>query len=130
MKPVDTIGASLPQRQSVIIQALELDCVIGVYDFERRFEQRLFLDLAMNTDFSAAMQSDALDQTLNYAAICDRLQCIARESSYALLERLMGAFVKCLQDEFGVAHFYMRIRKPGAVAGTDFVGIEIDTRPA
>src|SRR5690606_3183996 len=112
-----------------VIQALELDCVIGVYDFERRFEQRLLLDLTLVTDFSEAMRSDRLDQTLNYAAICERLQHIASESSHALLERLMGDFVSCLQDEFGVDHFHMRIRKPGAVAGTAFVGIEIDTRP-
>ncbi|GAA3960120.1 dihydroneopterin aldolase [Allohahella marinimesophila] len=129
MKPVDTIGASIPLRQSVVIQALELDCVIGVYDFERRFEQRLLLDLTMSTDFSEAMKTDRLDQTLNYAAICERLQCIARASSFALLERLMGDLVRCLQDEFGIDHFHMRLRKPGAVAGTAYVGIEIDTRP-
>ena len=128
MKPVDTIGASLPLRQSVVIQALELDCVIGVYDFERRFEQRLLVDLVMNTDFREAMHSDRLDQTLNYAAICERLRDIASNSSFALLERLMGAFVNCLHNEFGVEHFHMRIRKPGAVTGTAFVGVEIDTR--
>lgn len=112
---------------SVVIEALELDCVIGVYDFERKFEQRVLADIEISHDFKAALASDRLIDTLDYAAVCERCRTIAREGGYQLLERLAGAIVDCLRSEFGVSRLRLRLRKPGAVQGTGYVGVVVDT---
>ena len=53
----------------VYIQALELDAVIGVYEWEQQIEQRLLLDLELGADIKKAAESDSLDDALDYFQI-------------------------------------------------------------
>ena len=57
----------------IFIRELRIDTVIGVYDWERQVRQTVVLDLEMATDITAAAGDHALEHTLDYAAISQRL---------------------------------------------------------
>ena len=52
---------------TVLIEGLNLRSVIGVHAWERAIRQRLQLDLALTVDTSAAGQSDAIEDAVDYA---------------------------------------------------------------
>ena len=73
---------------SVFIEGLEVDTVIGVYDWEREIRQCLRLDLTLRWDIRPAAGGDDLAQALDYAAVCQSIQTFASEGSvshYAVL---------------------------------------------
>jgi len=59
---------------TVFIQNLSMDAVIGVFDWERQVKQKIRVDLEMRTDIAAAAASDALEDTLDYKAISQKIR--------------------------------------------------------
>jgi 7,8-dihydroneopterin aldolase/epimerase/oxygenase len=53
----------------VFIQGLEIDTVIGIYDWEREVRQNIVLDIEMYADITAASKTDHIDQALDYKAV-------------------------------------------------------------
>ncbi|SEL19613.1 dihydroneopterin aldolase [Halomonas daqiaonensis] len=110
----------------VLIEALEVDTVIGVYDWERSITQTLQLDLTLGTDIRPAAAVDDIGLTLNYAAISERINVFAAEHDVALVETFAERLAETLRDEFAVSWLRLTVRKPGAVPGAAAVGVCIE----
>ncbi|AZZ94662.1 dihydroneopterin aldolase [Hahella sp. KA22] len=111
---------------TVLIEGLQVDAIIGVYEFEKGYQQRLFVDIELGCDISGAAREDNLDLTLNYAAVSERLREYAAASRFQLIETLAERFAELLQKEFGAPWLRLTIRKPGAVAEARSVGVRIE----
>lgn len=109
----------------ILIEALSVDTVIGVYDWERSIQQSLSLDLVLATDIRSAAATDDLRLTLDYAAICQRIQQFADEHQFALVETFAERLAECLRLEFPITWMRLTVRKPGAVPNAVSVGLEI-----
>ena len=109
----------------ILIEALKVDTVIGVYDWERSIQQSLSLDLVLATDIRSAAATDDLRLTLDYAAICQRIEQFANEHQFALVETFAERLAECLRSEFPVTWLRLTVLKPGAVPNAASVGLEI-----
>ena len=58
----------------VFIRQLEIETVIGIYDWERKIRQTVVLDLEMSTDVRRAAASERIQDDLDYKAVDKRLQ--------------------------------------------------------
>lgn len=110
----------------VLIEALAVETVIGVYDWERTIRQRLVIDLEMATDIRPAATGDDLMHTLDYAAISARIQTYADDSQFELVETFAERLAALLREEFGIPWLRMTVRKPGAVPEAKAVGVRIE----
>jgi len=110
----------------VYIQALELDAVIGVYEWERQVEQRLLLDLELGVDNKKAAVSDNLDDALDYFQISQRVRAFVVEQRVQLVETLAERIAQLLQNEFSVPWVKVKLAKPGAVSFAADVGVVIE----
>ncbi len=99
----------------VFVRGLEVETVIGVYDWERGIRQRLALDLDMAWDISAAAAQDDLRLTLDYAAVSQRLIEYVSSTSFELIETLAERVADLVLDEFQVPWLRLTLTKPGAV---------------
>ena len=61
---------------------------VGVLDHERAHDQPLEFDLDLVVDLAAAGESDDLDDTVDYGAVCDGVVATVGERHVALLEAL------------------------------------------
>ncbi|MDX1757633.1 MAG: dihydroneopterin aldolase [Marinobacter sp.] len=111
---------------SVLIEGLAVETVIGVYDWEREVAQRLLVDLELAWDNSVPAAQDDVTQALDYAAVSDRVGRYLKERQPQLLETAAEGLAACLQQEFGVAWLQLTIRKPGAVPQARSVGVRIE----
>ncbi|MGQ4878825.1 dihydroneopterin aldolase [Billgrantia sp. LNSP4103-1] len=110
----------------VLIESLELETVIGVYDWERTIRQRLTLDLELASDIRPAAANDDLAETLDYAAISQRIARFADEHDFALVETFAERLAQLLMNEFAVPWLRLTLRKPGAVPAAASVGVRIE----
>lgn len=117
---------------TVYIQGLAIDTVIGVYDWERQVRQTVVLDLEMAADVAIAAVSEQLADALDYHAIAERLQAFVGASDCLLIETLAERCAALVRNEFGVAWVKLRLAKPTAVPAAREVGVIIErgTRPS
>jgi len=111
---------------TVFIKGLKVASVIGRYDWERDIRQTLVIDLELKADFTRAVQTDALDDALDYAAIAQRVIAACDAARFQLLEALADHLAKMLLAEFAIAGLRMTITKPGAVPEAEGVGVVIE----
>jgi dihydroneopterin aldolase len=110
----------------VFIEALEIDCVIGIYDWERTIRQPVQFDIEMEFDNRVPAASDRIEDTLDYKAVSKRLIQFVGDSSYGLVETLAENCAKIIVEEFGVKHVRLKLSKLGAVRGARAVGVTIE----
>ena len=110
----------------VFIEALEIECVIGIYDWERKIRQPIVLDIEMAFDNTVPAATDAIADTLDYKAVSKRLIQYVSESEFGLVETLAERCAAIVLDEFPVSRLRLRLSKPGAVRGSSAVGVIIE----
>ena len=110
----------------VFIEGLEIETVIGIYDWERRIRQPLVFDLELGFDNRVAAASDAIADTLDYKAVSKRLIAFVSDSSFQLVETLAERCAELILAEFPVRHLRIKLSKPGAVRGAKAVGVIIE----
>ena len=110
----------------IFIEALRVETVIGVYDWERRIRQPVVIDLEMGTDVSRAAAADDVAQALDYKAVSKRVQRFVGESGFFLVETLTERIAALILDEFPVPWVRVKLNKVGALRGATGVGIVIE----
>ena len=110
----------------VYIKELEVETVIGIYDWERKIHQRVSLDLEMGTDIRQAAATENIDKTLNYKSVSKRLIEFISTSEFLLVETMAEEIAQLVLKEFPVPWLRLRLGKPGAVRGAKDVGVIIE----
>ncbi|WP_415883491.1 dihydroneopterin aldolase [Neptuniibacter sp. QD34_54] len=110
----------------VYIRELEVETIIGIYDWEREIRQRINLDLDMGTDIRQAANTEDVDNTLNYKTVSDRLIEFIEQSEFQLVETMAEQIAEIVMTEFGVKWLRLRLGKPGAVPQAKDVGVIIE----
>ncbi len=110
----------------VYIRDLKIETVIGIFDWERRIRQTVSLDLEMATDIRKAAASDDIKDALDYKAVSKRLISFISESEVLLVETMAEKMASIVREEFQVPWLRLRLSKPGAVRGSQDVGVIIE----
>ena len=84
----------------VFIEGLEVDTVIGAYDWERDIRQCLRLDLSFAWDNRPAAAGDDLSLALDYASVSARIQAFSEQARFELVETFAERLVAVLMEEF------------------------------
>jgi dihydroneopterin aldolase len=74
--------------------------------------QRLVLDLSFELEDCDATVTDELDDTVDYADVCQQVALVAQERSYRTLERLSAAIADRMIERYGVESITVRATKP------------------
>jgi 2-amino-4-hydroxy-6-hydroxymethyldihydropteridine diphosphokinase len=118
-------GSTGAVMDKIYIQDLQIDTIIGVYDWERETRQMVVLDLEMAVDIRPSAASDRVADTLNYKKVTKRLIEYVHDTRCQLVETLAQRVAEIVLYEFGVRWLKLRISKPGALRHARNVGVEI-----
>jgi len=110
----------------IFLHGLQIETIIGIYDWERKTKQIVVLDLEMATDIRKAAETDNIDSTVDYKAVSKRLISFIERSEFLLVETLAENVAKIVIDEFGVPWIKLMVNKKGAIRGATDVGIVIE----
>ena len=79
---------------------------------EQEVGQRLLLDIRIDVGESDATLTDQLDDTVDYAEVCDMANLVAQQRSYKTLERLCAAIADRLLASYAVNAVWIKAAKP------------------
>lgn len=100
------------------IEALEVDCIVGLRSFERRRRQTVRVDIELGMDLSRAGKSGRITATVDYSRVADEVTHLLRFREYRLIEVATEELAAML---FGVhpmlAEVGIRVEKPEALRG-------------
>ena len=113
----------------IFLSGLTTECIIGIWDWERRVKQKVVIDLEMGSDIRKAARTDVIEDTLDYKGVAKRLLSFVGESEFQLVETLAERIARVVVTEFDVPWVRVRLNKQGAIRGSRDVGILIERRP-
>lgn len=95
----------------IIISELEAFYCIGVTEAERAQPQRLLLSVELTHDLKAAAARDNLADTIDYAAVAERLLHFGDDAHWELIETLAEDLAAMILDEFVPKQVTIEVRK-------------------
>lgn len=112
----------------IFLTSLSVECIVGIWEWERRVKQTVILDIEMAADIRKAAASDRIEDTIDYKRVSKRLLAFVGESQFHLVETLTERIAQLIISEFGVSWVKVRLNKQGAIRGARDVGIQIERR--
>lgn len=109
----------------IFIEGLDLPVLIGVPDDERADWQVLRANVTFTPSLSFAAMNDAIDATIDYQAVANRLRAVAASRPRKLIETLASEMADCVLTEFGATWARIELRKR-ILPGTDCVGVVLE----
>jgi dihydroneopterin aldolase len=97
---------------TIEIAGLSLYTHLGVTEAERDVGQRLVIDLRLEIGECDAIVTDRVEDTIDYAEVCQSVALAAQQRSYRTLERLCAALADRLIAEFGAESVWIKAAKP------------------
>jgi len=110
----------------IFLGQLEIETIIGIYDWERETKQKVLLDIEMAFDIQKAAQTDDIAYTLNYKTVSKRIISFVESSHFFLVETLISEIATIILSEFNVPWVRITLNKKGAIRGASDVGIIIE----
>ncbi|HEU4625960.1 MAG TPA: dihydroneopterin aldolase [Steroidobacteraceae bacterium] len=110
----------------IFLRGLEIDCIIGFIEWERRIKQTVVIDLEMPVDCRRAALTDEVADTIDYKKVSKRIIAFVAASQFKLVETLAHRTAMLVIEEFGVEWIRLSVNKPGAIRGSRDVGITLE----
>lgn len=109
---LDDAGTPAETHVTVEVSGLSLYTHHGVGEAEREVGQRLELDLRLEAGECDATLTDRVEDTVDYALVCETVALVAQQRSYRTLERLCTAVADRLLADFEAHSVWVRATKP------------------
>jgi 7,8-dihydroneopterin aldolase/epimerase/oxygenase len=109
------------------ISGLSLYTHHGVTEAEREVGQRLVLDLRLDIGETDATVTDSLEDTVDYAEVCQLVALIAQQRSHKTLERLCSSIADRLLADYDLEGVWVKAAKPEPpiALSVDEVSVEV-----
>lgn len=113
------------QRSRIVLRDVPMDALIGVYDWEQLEPQPIRLNLEFSLPDDRAGSTDRLGDTVDYAAVIERLRQLAVERPHQLVESMAQTMADTLVREFKLGRLVLALVKTAPVPGAE-VGVVVE----
>jgi dihydroneopterin aldolase len=98
----------------------------GVLPEEREKGQHFYIDVEMGVNFAKAVETDDLEQTVDYSSVFYLIGEIVERRKFLLIEKLAGVIAYEILEKFSkVEELTVRVRKPEAPIKGSFDWTEV-----
>jgi 7,8-dihydroneopterin aldolase/epimerase/oxygenase len=111
---------------TIFIHEFKVDTLIGVYEWERKVPQTIQLDLEIGLSHSRAMQTDRVEDTIDYGAVVSRIQDTLKRQHFSLLEKLAEHIAQMILRDFSATRVKVSVAKLNLISGVKRLGVTIE----
>ena len=97
---------------TIEISGLSLYTHMGVSAAEREIGQRLLVDVRLDIGECDATVTDRIEDTVDYAEVCEAVSLVAQQRSYRTLERFCAAVCDRLLERYDAHAVWVKAAKP------------------
>lgn len=110
----------------ILLNDIKVECIVGIWEWERRVPQVVIVDLELATDVRKAAASDRIEDAVDYKHAADRVREFVAQSQFKLLESLAENTAQLLLHEFSLSAVRVKISKPAALGAGAKVSVVIE----
>ena len=112
---------------TIEISGLALYTHHGVSDAEREVGQRLVIDMRLDVGETDATVTDSIEDTVDYAEVCQLVALVAQQRSHRTLERLCSTIADRLLADYELEGVWVKASKPEPpiALSVDEVSVEV-----
>jgi dihydroneopterin aldolase len=112
---------------TIEITGLSLYTHHGVSEAEREVGQRLVIDVRLDLGEADATATDAIEDTVDYAEVCQLIALVAQQRSHRTLERLCSTIANRLLSDYDLEGVWVKASKPEPpiALSVDEVSVEV-----
>jgi dihydroneopterin aldolase len=123
----DSDDEDVAEAVTIEITGLSLYTHHGVSDAEREVGQRLVIDVRLDLGQADATATDAIEDTVDYAEVCQLIALVAQQRSHRTLERLCSTIANRLLSDYDLEGVWVKASKPEPpiALSVDEVSVEV-----
>ena len=106
------------------IKNLRLRTIIGIYDWERVEKQDVIINIEFEVDSENAIETDKIENTLDYKDLNKEIIEAVESSRFYLLEKLTHTVLQIVMKDKRIIRAKVEVDKPGALRFSDSVSVE------
>ncbi len=111
---------------TIEISGLSLYTHHGVSEAEREVGQRLVLDLRLDIGETDATVTDSIEDTIDYAEVCQLVALVAQQRSHKTLERLCSTIADRLLADYALEGVWVKATKPEPPIALSVVEVSVE----
>jgi len=111
-------------KMKVRIKNLRARTIIGIHEWEKELPREVLINLTMEFFGDAAVESDRIDDTVNYRIVKKKILKAVENSKFELLEKLAAYVLRIVMEDQRIKSAIVEIDKPNALRFTDSVSVE------
>lgn len=109
----------------IFLEQVKVETHLGVPDWERVLPQTIVLDIEIAYDLRRAGLSDAIEDTVDYGLVVQRIREHLSQHQFKLVETLAEQVCQLILNEFGASQVKLKVSKPGILPGLKALGVSI-----
>ena len=107
----------------IFLRQVQVETIIGVYDWERVAPQTIELDLEIGIPSEQPCHSDDIRDTIHYGVVVERIRALLAAQHFLLIEALAEHIATVIREEFGAPWVQVAVTKLGILPGVKYVGV-------
>ncbi|HWT28868.1 MAG TPA: dihydroneopterin aldolase [Methylophilaceae bacterium] len=115
---------------TIFLKEVKVETRLGVPDWERLSPQTILLDIELAMPHSRSCETDAIEDTIDYGVIVQRIRQTLAEHTFKLVEALAEHLCQLILNEFGTPWVKIKVSKPGILPGVHSLGVVIERAKA
>lgn len=114
-----------PDCYRILVQGVEVECLLGVYDHEQRAPRRIGVEVELFVPVTEpAAREDRLSGTVNYEAVTEVINRTVASRRFKLVESLCSSLLEEIARLPGLRGLRVAVTKPHPMPGLQSVRIE------
>lgn len=110
------------------IKNLRSRTIVGINDWERKKFQDVILNIEIELDGTQVMESDDIEDTIDYKDLKKRILEEVEKSRFYLLDKLAGHVLKIIMENDRILQATVEVDKPHALRFADSVSVTCTAR--
>ncbi len=112
----------------IFLSGMRLQAMVGIYPEERTSSRPVQIDLEIGVPGQRVFTSGDVEDTVDYAAVSERIRVELAQVRYGLLEEMSQAIARIVLEEFGSPWVRVTLVKLGVLGNGINVGVSIERR--
>ncbi len=111
------------------LKQIKISTIIGARIKERSERQPLIIDASFEIDIKKAVQTDQMEDTVDYSEIAKEIIAVSESTKFNLLESFAAHIAQTILEKFSLKSISLIVHKPHATKGVSEVSIEYFLQP-
>ncbi len=114
----------MADSRTLLVRGLELECLIGVHQHERRTAQRVLIDIELQV--KPVRHDDDLRRIISYEDVVDAVRRLTADGHVQLVETLADRVASCCLEFDGALGVEVTVIKPDVLPGAAALGVRVE----